>query len=220
MNVAEILRESGLVPIVPSAPREVGTPQTLAASHTAIVPTVPSESERSEAEAVEHMHFNGEAVQLRAALFKLADARAVDPAHVRGLDDDGLSLLASMDLEGLRGYLRAAHDTATRQAGKVPAGDTAAISCVRCGPVFVHPAIAECLPVVDSWPRALGCPWCFICRVGGFIPRPPVFGESAMRCAPDAINPVVGTGASGVGKCARHPTQPHKRAIHMPENPA
>ncbi|MBB6246183.1 hypothetical protein [Rhodanobacter sp. A1T4] len=65
-------------------------------------------------------------------------------------------------------------DTDDRHAGRVPAGDTAAMHCELCGPVWIHPSIAEVLPVVDHWPRALGCPWCFVRKAGGYIPRPSV----------------------------------------------
>lgn len=83
----------------------------------------------------------------RADLLALADRLAVDRAHVHRLDDD-LALLAAVGEGGMRALLLAAHDTATRQAGKVPSNDSAAILCHHCGPVYVHPAIAACLPVV------------------------------------------------------------------------
>ena len=63
------------------------------------------------------------------------------------------------------------HDTAERRAGRVPAGDTARMLCNGCGPVWIHPTIADVLPVVGGWPRALGCPWYFVRRAGGFVPR-------------------------------------------------
>jgi hypothetical protein len=108
----------------------------------------------------------------RVSLLALADQLGVDSKHVRCLDDDELALLAAMGPSGWRAYLLASEDAATRHAGKVPPGDTAAIRCAHCGPVYIHPDIAAVLPVVDGWPRALGCPWCFVRNDGGHVPRP------------------------------------------------
>jgi hypothetical protein len=44
--------------------------------------------------------------------------------------------------------------------------------CQQCGPVWIHPDIVAALPMVNGWPRALGCPWCFVRKAGGPIPRP------------------------------------------------
>ena len=115
---------------------------------------------------------------VRADLLALADRLAVDRDHVHRLDDDGLALLAAIGEGGMRAFLLAAEDAATRQAGKAPAGETEAIYCTHCGPVYVDPDIADVLPVVDGWPRAAGCPWCVIRKAGGYVPRPHV------TCAP------------------------------------
>jgi hypothetical protein len=108
----------------------------------------------------------------RDHLLKLADRLGIDSAPVRRIADADLALWATVPNDSLRTYLLALDDTATRQAGKVPLADTAAIHCRRCGPVYVHPGIAAVLPVVAGWPRALGCPWCAIRKAGGTIPRP------------------------------------------------
>lgn len=67
-----------------------------------------------------------------------------------------------------------AADTSERMAGRVPKGDTAAMICKGCGPVWIHPDIAAVLPVVNGWPRALGCPWCSVRKSGVAIPRPTI----------------------------------------------
>lgn len=72
----------------------------------------------------------------------------------------------------LAAYRSMQNDFAERMAGRAPAGDTATMVCTRCGPVYIHPTIAAVLPVVDGWPRALGCPWCFVRKAGGSIPSP------------------------------------------------
>jgi hypothetical protein len=100
-------------------------------------------------------------------------------------------------------------DIDDRHAGRVPAGDTARMLCRGCGPVWIHPDIAAVLPVVDGWPRALGCPWCFVRKAGGFIPRPSVTCESCRHFNPDTINPTAGMGACGAGKGMHYPMQRH-----------
>ena len=110
---------------------------------------------------------------LRPRLLALANKLGLDGTHVRRIAHADLALWAAVPSDALRSYLLALDDTATREAGKVPLDDTAAIYCQHCGPVWIHPDIAACLPVVAGWPRALGCPWCFVRKAGGYIPRPP-----------------------------------------------
>jgi len=110
---------------------------------------------------------------LRAHLLALAAAAQVDPHHVHRMLDPDLADYAGLSDAQLTICLRMMADTADRNAGRVPAGDTAAMHCIHCGPVYIHPDIAAVLPVVYGWPRGLGCPWCFVRRAGGSIPRPP-----------------------------------------------
>ena len=112
--------------------------------------------------------------QFRAALLTLADAMGLDHTIVHRLTTADLADCAGFPAEALRAYLLMLDDTATRRAGKIPKGDTATIHCAHCGPVFAHPATASVLPIVDGWPRALGCPWCFIRKAGLQVPRPEV----------------------------------------------
>ncbi|CAM5243777.1 TubC N-terminal docking domain-related protein [Rhodanobacter lindaniclasticus] len=153
----------------------------------------------------------------RADLLALADRLAVDRTHVHRLDDDGLALLAAVGGGGMRAFLLAAEDAATRQAGRVPLDDTAAIYCQHCGPVYVHPAIAAALPVVNGWPRALGCPWCFVRKVGGYIPRPRVACEGCRHFTPDTLNPPAGMGTCGAGKGMHYPMQHHGCGDYRPK---
>jgi hypothetical protein len=100
--------------------------------------------------------------------------------------------------DAARALLAMSVDDAERRAGRVPAGDTAAILCRSCGPVWVHPSIAGVLPVVNGWARALGCPWCFIAKDGRMaIPRPFVTCAHCQHFRPDKINP-----EGGCGTCA------------------
>ncbi|MBB6186191.1 hypothetical protein [Rhodanobacter sp. MP7CTX1] len=110
---------------------------------------------------------------LRAHLLALAAAEGMDVDHVHRLHGLDVAACIGLDDVQLAAYLSLLADTADRHAGRVPAGDTAAIHCEGCGPVWIHPNIAAVLPVVDGWPRALGCPWCFVRKAGDYIPRPP-----------------------------------------------
>lgn len=148
------------------------------------------------------------------ALLALADRLAVDRDHVHRLDDAGLVLLQAIGEGGMRSFLLAAHDMATRQAGKVPLDDTAPALCERCGPVFLHPDVAAVLPVVNGWPRALGCPWCAIRKAGGYIPRPHVACATCTSFQPDPDNP-----GAGMGRCAcgwHHAQQRHACGTYRP----
>lgn len=105
-------------------------------------------------------------------LVRLAEAAGRDPALVERIPAADLPDYAGMDNAELSALLSMLADDADRERGVVPPDDTAAIVCRSCGPVWVHPAIARVLPMVDGWPRALGCPWCFIRARGIGIPHP------------------------------------------------
>lgn len=164
MNVASILQAHGLVPTVPSPRHEVGTPQTLVASHVPSVPKVPTEKGKGAAASVD----------IRPGLQALADRLGLDDAIVRQIPAADLPMWATVPAEALQSCLLALNDATTRRAGKVPSVDTAVIRCAHCGPVYVHPAVAAVLPVVAGWPRAIGCPWCVVRKAGGDLPPPPV----------------------------------------------
>lgn len=139
----------------------------------------------------------------RTRLLALAAAEWIDAAHVHRMTDADLVdwIAAGLDDGQRRAFLHLLYDTASRHAGRVPLGDTAAMLCQHCGPVWIQPDIAAVLPVVDGWPRALGCPWCFVRKAGGYIPRPRVTCGGCQHFTPSAINPpaVMGTCASGHG---------------------
>ncbi len=116
---------------------------------------------------------------LRTHLLMLAAAAQVDPHHVHRMLDSDLADHAGLSDEQLTACLHMIADTADRNAGLVPAGDTAVMHCIHCGPVYIHPDIAAVLPVVDGLPRGLGCPWCFVRKAGGTVPSPLVSRASA-----------------------------------------
>jgi hypothetical protein len=110
---------------------------------------------------------------MRQHLLDLATRFAIDSAHIRCLHDLDVVACKGLDDTQLVTFLHLLNDTASRWAGKVPKGHTAAIHCAWCGPVYVHASMATVLPVVNGWPRSLGCPWCAIRKAGKYIPRPP-----------------------------------------------
>jgi len=155
---------------------------------------------------------------LRAHLLALAADAAIDVDHVHRLHDANVAACIGLDARQLADYLALLAYTADRHAGRVPLNDTAAIHCKRCGPVWIHPTIAEVLPVVDGWPRALGCPWCFVRKAAGYIPRPSVTCEGCRHFTPDTINPTAGMGTCGAGKGVHYPMALHICGSHTTRN--
>lgn len=156
---------------------------------------------------------------IRAHLLALAAAEGIDAAHVHRLHDPDVFACVGLDARQLDSYLAMLADTADRYAGRAPAGDTAAVHCEHCGPVWIHPDIAAVLPVVDGWPRALGCPWCFVRKAGGYIPRPPVACEGCAHFTPDTINPDTGIGDCCADKGTRYPMARHTCGDHFTWKP-
>lgn len=119
---------------------------------------------------------------LRARLLTLADDDRIDPALVQGLPESELAATAEQvaacdhgDCRNiLSAYVRALADSDLRRRGKVPADETAMALCRGCGPVWVHPAVASAAPIVDGWPRLLGCPWCHVRHAALYVPRPQI----------------------------------------------
>jgi hypothetical protein len=200
MTVAAILRSAGLVPVIPETRRAPGTAPAVAPQRVPVVPVVPAPKGKGESAA---------ATVLRTHLLALADADYLPAALVHRLHDLDVAACDGLDDPQLRAFLHQLHDTATRHAGKRPAGDTAPILCAHCGPIWAHPSIAAALPVVGGWPRALGCPWCFVRKAGGTIPRPPVACEGCAHYIPDTVNPDAGMGGCNVGHGSHYPMQRH-----------
>lgn len=109
---------------------------------------------------------------LREKLRVKADPEGIQPAQMDRLRDEDDAACAGLDSDVLATYIRALAEGDLREHGRVPVDETAPALCRRCGPVWVHPAIASVAPVADGWPRLLGCPWCHV-RNREAIPRPP-----------------------------------------------
>lgn len=205
-DVVDILRGAGLVPIVPTTPPSVGDPESQAGSRVPTVPAVPAAKQEG---VIETAELRRGIDAIRARLLELAAAAYMDAAPVRALPEPFLRDCGDMADGALQALLSMLHDDADRRAGRVPKGDTAAALCQHCGPVWLHPSIVAVLPVIDGWPRALGCPWCFIRKVGLYIPRPPVTCARCRHYMPDAINPGQGMGRCAIEACA-DTTWPHQ----------
>jgi len=119
---------------------------------------------------------------LRGHLGRLANAEGIDRQLIAGLQLFDVAACAGLPVEILRTYIRALRDSDLRRQGKVPPDETAAAMCRLCGPVWLHPAVASVAPIVDGWPRVLGCPWCHL-RERTLVPRPPIAHEN--RASPD-----------------------------------
>jgi len=210
MNVAAILERVGLVPTAPTSSEAVGTAPAVSVQRFPLVPTVPGKKCKDPAEPVKPSQLDrSESDEVRTLLRTLAERFGIDPAHVERIQLDELALWGVVVAESLPAYLQALEDNATRHAGLVPADDTAPILCAHCGPVWAHPSIAAVLPVVESWPRAAGCPWCFVRKTSGYLPRPPVKCEACISFQTSATNP-----AAGVGHCARGHGTPYPMQRH------
>jgi hypothetical protein len=156
---------------------------------------------------------------LRARLLTIAQAEEIDAALVMGLPESELAATAEQvfacepaDRQNiLRAYLHALQEAAERMAGRVPRGETACALCRSCGPVWVHPAVAAAAPVIDGWPRLLGCQWCHVRRAGKSVPRPRVSCGGCQHFGRDATNP-----AAGVGRCRLGRELQHGEPMHYP----
>lgn len=127
-----------------------------------------------------------------------------------GLDHGDIADMAALTDRQLSAYVRMLADADLRRRGKVPADETAPALCKGCGPVWVHPAVAAVAPMVDGWPRVLGCPWCHV-KNRALIPRPPVACGSCAHFPRDRVNPPGGMGRCGLGRAIR-PGEP----LHYP----
>ncbi len=136
---------------------------------------------------------------LRARLLELAAAEHIDAALIHRLPDDDVAACEGSTDDLLRGYIAMLAITDLRERGQVPTDETATALCRHCGPVWVHPHVANVSPVVDGWPVVLGCPWCFIRAAGRYVPRPLVACGDCTHFVRDTINPAGGMGRCGAG---------------------
>jgi hypothetical protein len=138
--------------------------------------------------------------ELRAHLIALAAVTGREAGLVQALPESFLRDCQGLPDETLRALLGTLADDAERRAGRVPHRDTAAVLCRRCGPVWLHPSIADAAPKVHGWPVVLGCPWCFVPKDGALaIPRPPVTCGTCQHFTRDTINPEGGAGTCTAG---------------------
>jgi len=109
--------------------------------------------------------------EMRQTLRALADSEGIARALIDKLGNADACDSSSLTTETLTAYVRAIRDIDLRKRGKVPADETAVAICRSCGPIWTHPSVAGVAPIVDRWPRLLGCPWCHVRNREG-MPRP------------------------------------------------
>lgn len=168
-SIADVLRAHGFATPATQSQRDCVALQTQAGSHATHATHATHAKHTPELVAAKPAP---EATAMRARLLELAAAAFMDAVPVRALSGSFLRECYGLSDDALRALLSMLRDNTDRRAGRVPAGDTAAILCPYCGPVYVHPSVAAVLPVVDGWPRSIGCPWCFIRKDGLYVPHP------------------------------------------------
>lgn len=161
------------------------------------------------------LNFHG----LRARMLVTAEAEGINPAAFHNLTDAELqahaahiaSFPADQQADVIRALLSMLDTTTSMRGGRLPASfDTPAL-CSRCGPVWLPASQVTLLDVVDGWPRAYGCPWCFVHLTQGLrIPRPRVTCAACRHYQPDAINPDGGMGSCGIDANQGGTTWPHE----------
>jgi|GEM_PF-3164416 len=119
------------------------------------------------------LHEADASLTVRRMLADAAQAEGIDEVLVQHLSSGEVEACAALAPQELRPYVRCLRDSKLRQQGTAPPHESAPGMCRRCGPVWLSPAVARAAPVVDGWPRVLGCPWCHV-KDRRSIPRPRV----------------------------------------------
>jgi hypothetical protein len=135
---------------------------------------------------------------VRERIRVLADEHrgTVNPNVIERLTSTDLADCRTLTDDTLHAYLVALTDTHERMKGKAPWGWDAPAMCAHCGPVWLHPAVALALPVVEGFHHALSCPWCPEHAEGRLFARPHVTCAACARFAPNENNP-----DAGLGRC-------------------
>lgn len=177
-----------------------GTPANLAnhANLSRYAPTYSHDSHDSQGGATRTIH---------AHLVALADAEGLDPALVHHLAAADLQACDGLPYAALVAYLHALDDTATRNAGIVPATYTAQAHCRGCGPAWLPPETLAGLDTSQGPPLVNACPWCHTTPPPGHrIPRPHVTSATCNHWKPDSVNP-----RDGMGRCKCGASYPRER---------
>lgn len=136
---------------------------------------------------------------VRGRLIRIAEADLINVALLDSQDADDLVSLVSRDDNGLRGFLHCLHDDSLRVRGQCPPDETARTLCRSCGPVWIAPEVAALAPIIDGWPRVLGCAWCHV-KNRQAMPRPAVNCGDCRHFVPDTVNPGAGMGRCGIDR--------------------
>ena len=143
---------------------------------------------------------------------------SLDNALVDRLSDADAAECKALSDNAAKTYLAMLAEDAVREAGGAPQDETTSMLCAQCGPVWTTPEVAAVLPVVEGWPRALGCPRCHIRSNGRRFSRPTVACGGCRHFVRDPVNPVAGAGtcAQGVEQERMYPAAQHACAAFQP----
>ncbi|SFN14905.1 hypothetical protein [Dokdonella immobilis] len=148
---------------------------------------------------------------VRGRLIRIAEADLFNVALLDSQEADDLALLANLDDNGLRGFLQCIHDDSLRVHGHCLPDDTARALCRSCGPVWIGPEVAALAPIIEGWPRVLGCPWCHV-KNRQAMRRPAINCGDCRHFIPDPVNP-----GAGMGRCGIDREPKESEPMHYPD---
>lgn len=201
----------------------VATVQDSCTKSDAFIPAAVSEPEKSqESQESQRPAIQRDPAKVRARLLVLAEGEGIDAGLVRALPESELTATgqqcAAVEAEQPgRGrelalqYLHTLATSATMRAGRLPPDFDTPAMCRHCGPVWLPASQVVMLDMVNGWPRALGCPWCFIRKAGLYVPRPPVTCAECQHYQPDSVNPASGCGSCAIGMRQVGGGYPHRQ---------
>lgn len=206
---ADVLRQLGLVPVVPDVSRYAETAQRKAAGRVPAVPAVPARNTERIARPLPASARPREIAtvkslpapaELRARLADAADREGVARSLLERLPDAELEGVDLLSDAGLATYARMIEADADRMRGHVPKGWNQPSTCRRCGPVLLWPSAPA---------DVLGCPWCVPRSRGVSLPRPANTCATCMHRLADTVNPEGGHGSCAQGRDHWPPHQRH-----------
>jgi hypothetical protein len=139
---------------------------------------------------------------LRANLLAICRSHGLPERLAIELPDADLQGCDELTTDGLLHYMRCRLEREGMMQGTAPRGWNQASYCARCGPILIWPGA----PVHD----VIGCPWCFIRRSGGTVPRPAV---TCASCAHQQRRK--DTSDAGMHACAKGHGLHYAHATHV-----
>lgn len=183
----------------------------------AITPDLKREVSEHKAELLALLSVPDRAVRDRLRAIADHSRGTVNPNVIERLTSTDLADCRTLPDETLHAYLVALTDTHERKKGKAPWGWDAPAMCTHCGPVWLHPVVAQALPVVDGFRHALACPWCPEHADRRLFARPHVTCSACSRFVPNENNAVAGLGHCAHFNNGQWPLPPHECGFYRPQ---